>query len=87
MFLSRERWGGYGKRKVKYRKREGQWSHLWWDNRKLQSKGTYKNGLKVMEWVYYHDNGQLRRNGVYKNGKREGLWKFYDESPSYLPFL
>ena len=44
----------------------------------VQTKGTFKNGLKTGEWKYYQDNGKLWKENFYsENGKKIGIWKEY----------
>ena len=52
-------------------KLEGYFIH-YWENGQLQTKGTYKNGLKEGRWVYYASDGTLFKGltGIYKNGKK-----------------
>ena len=60
-------------------KKEGIWEE-YYDNGKLWSKGSYKNGVLEGYWEYYHDNGQLMSKGLYKNGFRDGILKDYDSN-------
>jgi len=61
-------------------KREGIWEE-YYVNGNLKARGTYRNDLKVGNWVYYHENGQLEQQGVYaENGKPLGKWVWYYEN-------
>ena len=42
-------------------------------------KGSFKNGKKEGDWVWYYGNGQLSYIGNYKNGIKEGVWVSYNE--------
>jgi len=66
--------------------KEGKW-FSYYDNGKLEGKGSYKNGKREGEWVWYHDNGKLYSKGSYKNGEREGKWVHYDYNGIFNEFI
>lgn len=47
----------------------------------VKSEGSYREGVYVGEWKFYHQNGQLDESGMLdKEGNRTGLWKsYYDD--------
>jgi antitoxin component YwqK of YwqJK toxin-antitoxin module len=57
-----------GNRTDKKGLKQGYWEH-YDDNRKLQSKGFYKDGLHDGIWEFYMENGDLNYKGLFKNGK------------------
>lgn len=42
-------------------------------NKKLAEKGTYRNNLRVGEWLYYNEDGTIRRRSLYENGLQDGI--------------
>jgi len=48
------------------------------DDGQLLEKGSFKNGLREGEYVFYWSmSGRLGSKGRYKNGKKEGVWVDY----------
>ncbi len=44
----------------------------------IKSKGEYKDGIKIGEWIYYHLNGEIEQKGKYtKKGRPDGKWFWY----------
>lgn len=46
-----------------------------WENGKLSSQSTYKNGQKDGLCATYHRNGTLASMGEYQNGVKEGRFR------------
>ena len=44
-----------------------------------QYQGSFKNGVKDGDWVWYQENGQSSLKNNYKNGKAEGAYFSYYE--------
>ena len=63
---------------MKGEKREGEWKAYFPDGR-VQSIGTFVNGLRTGVATVWQENGNLLQEGFYKEGKHCGKWKFYDE--------
>ena len=59
-------------------KREGEWKAYFPDGR-VQSIGTFVDGLRTGVATVWQENGNLLQEGFYKEGKHCGKWKFYDE--------
>ena len=58
--------------------RNGEWVSYFPDG-KVQSTGTYKDGLRVGKAKVYYENGNLWMDGYYANDHQCGEWIFYDE--------
>lgn len=54
--------------------------YLYGANKKLLTKGNYKNDKQNGLWTYYFENGKLRSDGNYVNGVQEGIWVEYTET-------
>ena len=63
---------------MKGEKREGEWKAYFPDGR-VQSIGTFVNGLRTGVATVWQENGNLLQEGFYKEGRHCGKWKFYDE--------
>ena len=59
-------------------KREGEWKAYFPDGR-VQSIGTFVDGLRTGVATVWQENGNLLQEGFYKKGRHCGKWKFYDE--------
>lgn len=68
---------------MKDEKREGEWKAYFPDGR-MQSIGTFANGLRTGAATVWQENGNLLQEGFYKDGKHVGKWKFYDEQGNLL---
>ncbi|MBO7616915.1 MAG: toxin-antitoxin system YwqK family antitoxin [Bacteroidales bacterium] len=68
---------------MKGEKREGEWKAYFLDGR-LQSIGTFVDGLRTGAATVWQENGNLLQEGFYKEGKHVGKWKFYDEQGNLL---
>ena len=53
---------------------------FYYDNGKLASEGTFKNGKPDGNWKSYYQNGQLKSEGNRVDGILDGQWIFYSES-------
>ena len=46
-----------------------------------ETKGKFKNGVRVGKWKYYYESGALRQVSSYsKTGQRSGKWTVYKEN-------
>lgn len=57
---------------------------IWTIGRLLSSRGTYKNGKRHGEWIYYYFKSRaigryVQVRGTLKNGVPEGEWRTYSE--------
>lgn len=55
------------------------YNKFYYENGKLSSEGTMKNGKPDGYWKNYHKNGKLKIEGNRKNLLLDSVWKFYDE--------
>ena len=51
-----------------------------YDNGKIKSKGSFKNGMEDGYWVDFNQNGSLFSKGNYTKGLPHGNFKFYHEN-------
>jgi antitoxin component YwqK of YwqJK toxin-antitoxin module/Tfp pilus assembly protein PilF len=51
---------------------DGTWEYFYGRTGKLLSKGTYTNGLRTGEWIWYYENGTVKERSKFRNGLREG---------------
>lgn len=58
--------------------RNGEWISYFPDG-KVQSTGTFKDGVRVGKSLVYHENGHLWMDGWYHDDHRCGEWIYYDE--------
>ena len=68
---------------MKGEKRNGEWKAYFPDGR-VQSVGTFVNGLRTGKATVWQENGNLLQEGYYKEGQHVGKWKFYDEQGNLL---
>ncbi len=52
---------------------------FYFDNGKISSEGTMKDGKPDGYWKTYYQNGKLKSEGNRKNFQLDSLWKFYNE--------
>ena len=46
----------------------------------IETKGKFKNGVKVGKWKYYYESGNIKQISRYSRlGERKGKWIEYDE--------
>ena len=60
--------------------KDGKWEgpfERYYENGKLESKGTYKDGKYVGPWFFYRENGKLELKATYKDGKEDGPYVSY----------
>jgi antitoxin component YwqK of YwqJK toxin-antitoxin module len=50
-----------------------------YQNGKLKSSGTYKEGNLDSSWISYHYNGQVHVKGMYRNNLKSGNWENYND--------
>jgi len=50
-----------------------------YQNGKLKSSGTYKEGNLDSSWISYHYNGQVHVKGMYRNNLKLGNWEIYND--------
>lgn len=55
------------------------YNKFYYENGKLSSEGTMKDGKPDKYWKNYHKNGKIKIEGNRKNFLLDSLWKFYDE--------
>lgn len=58
--------------------RQGEWIAYFPDG-KVQSTGTYLDGMRTGKSKVYHENGHLWMDGWYTDDHKCGEWIFYDE--------
>ena len=68
---------------MKGEKREGEWKAYFPDGR-VQSIGTFVNGLRTGKATVWQENGNMLQEGYYKEGRHVGKWRFYDEQGDFL---
>lgn len=65
-------------------KRQGLWEEFYFDGT-LKSKGEYKDGKKIGEWLFYFNSGELEQKGTFLEGELEtGTWIWYHENGQIL---
>lgn len=52
----------------------------YYEGKKLQMEGTFKDNKRDGKWIYYHSNGKPWSEGYFKNGKAEGRRVTYHEN-------
>ena len=52
----------------------------YYENGRLETKGTYRNGEEDGLWEYFYENGRLWKKCAYKNGEKDGLYATYYEN-------
>jgi uncharacterized protein len=55
------------------------YNKFFYENGKISSEGTMKNGKPDGYWKNYYKNGKLKIEGNRKDFELDSLWKFYDE--------
>lgn len=55
------------------------YNKFYYENGKLSSEGTMKDGKPNGYWKNYYKNGKLKIEGNRKNFQLDSIWKFYDE--------
>jgi antitoxin component YwqK of YwqJK toxin-antitoxin module len=76
----------YYLKKSKPKLKDGNWIYTF-DSGAIFGKGTYRKGLRIGAWQFFHENGVIAQRGFYKNdgsrfhGDDEDayLWKIYNE--------
>lgn len=59
-------------------RRQGQWIE-YHDNGKVKSKGDFKNGLPVGEFLYYSESGRLQAKNVFAENGMDVVTEIYSE--------
>ena len=60
--------------------KDGEWI-TYFENRRIKTKGKYKDNIKDGKWVTYYENGQLELEEIYLNGIiKDGKWICYYEN-------
>ena len=54
-----------------------------WDNGKMKTEGSLKDGKEEGKWKSWHDNGQRAGEGYFKDGKPDGKWSYWEDDPPY----
>jgi TonB family protein len=57
----------------------GEWIR-YYENGKIEIKGSYLNGKKHGEWTYFYKNGQIKQQGKYVLNNQSGKWLSYFEN-------
>jgi antitoxin component YwqK of YwqJK toxin-antitoxin module len=55
------------------------YNQFFYENGRISSEGTMKDGKPDGYWKNYYKNGNLKIEGNRKNYELDSLWKFYDE--------
>ena len=55
------------------------YNKFYYENGKISSEGTMKDGKPTGYWKNYYKNGKLKIEGNRKNFQLDSVWKFYDE--------
>ena len=55
-----------------------------YDDGRLESRGTYIDGKREGLWEDFYEHGQLERRGNFKDGEHEGLWESFDEDGNLI---
>jgi uncharacterized protein len=55
------------------------YNKFYYENGKLSSEGTMKQGKPDGYWINYYKNGKVKIEGNRKNFLLDSIWKFYDE--------
>ncbi|MEI6577264.1 MAG: hypothetical protein WCO63_13895 [Bacteroidota bacterium] len=53
---------------------------VFYENKRLQYSGEFKDSLRNGHWVYYYENGNPWSEGDFKNGLSDGMRKTYFEN-------
>lgn len=61
----------------------GKWE-FFYNDKTIQTEGTFAMGNKDGKWLYYHKNGALSKEHYYENGKKVGVWKKFDEDGNLI---
>lgn len=56
------------------------YNKFFYDNGKISSEGTLKDGKPDGYWKTYYENGNIKSEGNRKNYSLDSSWKFYDEN-------
>ena len=64
-------------------KKQGIWE-FYYDDGTINSKGEYKNDIKVGEWTYYYKNNKILQKGFFDDGMLTGEWIWYYETGKIL---
>ena len=49
-------------------------------NGNIETKGKFRNGMRVGKWKYYYESGNIKQISSYSRlGERKGKWIEYDE--------
>ncbi|MGZ3900633.1 MAG: toxin-antitoxin system YwqK family antitoxin [Bacteroidia bacterium] len=54
------------------------YNKFYYENGKISSEGTMRDGKPDGYWKNYYDNGKLKIEGNRKNFQLDSIWKFYD---------
>lgn len=54
------------------------YNKFYYENGKISSEGTMRDGKPDAYWKNYYDNGKLKIEGNRKNFQLDSTWKFYD---------
>lgn len=63
---------------------QGQWKE-YHPNGQIKSKGEYKDGKRINDWVFFYSNGKIEQKGNYdKKGRAQGIWIWYYDDGKIL---
>lgn len=64
---------------TKFLKRKNGQAEYWHETGHKRAEGSYRNGLELGEWKYYHRvSGALKEKGSFQNGDKNGRWQKFD---------
>ena len=54
---------------------------FYFPNGEIETKGKFKNGVRIGKWKYYYESGTLKQVSNYsRTGQRSGKWIEYKEN-------
>ena len=59
----------------------GMWDYKYseYENGKLRSVESYKNGVRDGVWVVWYENGRKKEEGIIRDVVETGEWTYWDE--------
>lgn len=58
---------------------DGEWT-FWYENGKMEEKGSFKEGKKVGEWQSWYEDGTIKKIATYDNDILDGLYEEYNSN-------
>ena len=62
----------------------GEYEEFYPDGQQPLNKGTFHDGQRQGEWIWWHPNGQIAKAGTYQNAKLQGEWRYFREDGTLL---